>query len=87
MKAAVRRELNDLLRIEAPPELVRIHRHPQSMPQYRVGHREQVDGIKATLSRHRGLALAGNAYGGVGIPDCIHGGELAAEAIVATLAS
>jgi oxygen-dependent protoporphyrinogen oxidase len=86
MEAAVRRELNDLLGIEAPPELVRIDRHPQSMPQYRVGHADQVDRIKALLSRHRGLALAGSAYGGVGIPDCIHGGELAAEAIVATLA-
>jgi oxygen-dependent protoporphyrinogen oxidase len=85
MEAAVRRELAELLGIPVPPELVRIHRHPQAMPQYCVGHIERVGAINAQLSRHRGLALAGSAYGGVGIPDCIHGGEAAAEAIIAAL--
>jgi protoporphyrinogen oxidase len=34
------------------------------------------------LTRHQKLALAGNAYGGVGMADCIHSGESAAEALL-----
>jgi oxygen-dependent protoporphyrinogen oxidase len=49
------------------------------MPQYRVGHLERMARIDTSLARHPGLAVAGNAYRGVGIPDCIHSGELAAE--------
>ena len=81
MAESVRRELRDLLGITSEPLLTRIHRHPQAMPQYRVGHLERMARIDAALARHPGLALAGNAYRGVGIPDCIHSGELAAELV------
>jgi oxygen-dependent protoporphyrinogen oxidase len=81
MAESVRRELRELLGITAAPLLTRIHRHPQAMPQYRVGHLERMARIDAALSRHDGLAVAGNAYRGVGIPDCVHSGELAAEAL------
>ena len=84
---AVRRELRDLLGIEAAPLFTRIHRHPRSMPQYPVGHLGRVAQIQELLARHQGLALAGNAYGGVGIPDCVHSGETAAEGLVAALAA
>lgn len=77
----VRRELKELLGIASAPLLTRIHRHPQAMPQYRVGHVERMARIDALVAGHPGLALAGNAYRGVGIPDCIHSGELAAEMI------
>jgi hypothetical protein len=43
--------------------------------------------IEARLANHPGLALAGNAYRGVGIPDCIHSGELAAGQVVHTFSS
>ena len=85
MAASVRRELRELLGITSEPVLTRIHRHPQAMPQYRVGHLERMARIDAALAQHPGLALAGNAYRGVGIPDCIHSGELAAEAVWATV--
>ena len=81
MAESVRRELRELLGITSEPLLTRIHRHPQAMPQYRVGHLERMARIDAALSRHPGLALAGNAYRGVGIPDCVHSGELAAEEV------
>jgi oxygen-dependent protoporphyrinogen oxidase len=81
MADSVRRELRELLGITSTPLLTRIHRHPHAMPQYRVGHLDRMARIDACLVRHRGLALAGNAYRGVGIPDCIHSGELAAEQI------
>jgi oxygen-dependent protoporphyrinogen oxidase len=81
MAASVRRELRELLGITGEPLLTRIHRHPQAMPQYRVGHLERMARIDAALAQHPGLALAGNAYRGVGIPDCIHSGEMAAETV------
>lgn len=81
MVESVRRELHHLLGITSEPLLTRIHRHPQAMPQYRVGHLDCMGRIDAALARHPGLAVAGNAYRGVGIPDCIHSGELAAEAV------
>jgi len=82
MESSVRRELTALLGIKAAPLLCRIHRHPSSMPQYRVGHSERVGRIKERLTRHPKLALAGNAYGGIGIADCIHSGESAAEMLL-----
>jgi oxygen-dependent protoporphyrinogen oxidase len=81
MAESVRRELRALLGITGAPVLTRIHRHPQSMPQYRVGHLDRVARIESYLTQHPGLAVAGNAYRGVGIPDCIHSGESAAEAL------
>jgi oxygen-dependent protoporphyrinogen oxidase len=71
-----------VLGIEASPLLTRIHRWPRAMPQYVLGHPERLDRIDAALEQHPGLALAGAAYRGVGIPDCIRSGEEAAEAVV-----
>jgi oxygen-dependent protoporphyrinogen oxidase len=55
------------------------------MPQYLIGHGERVARIEAAVGGHPWLALAGNAYRGVGIPDCIASGEAAAERVVAGL--
>jgi oxygen-dependent protoporphyrinogen oxidase len=52
------------------------------MPQYVLGHPERLQRIEAALARLPGLALAGNGYKGIGIPDCIHSGEVAAEKIL-----
>ena len=85
MAASVRHELQALLGIASEPVLTRIHRHADAMPQYRVGHLDRMARIDAALAHHPGLALAGNAYRGVGIPDCIHSGELAAATVWARL--
>lgn len=85
MAASIRRELETLLGITSEPVLTRIHRHPQAMPQYHVGHLERVSRVDARLAGHPGLAVAGNAYRGVGIPDCVRGGEDAAERVWASL--
>ncbi len=81
MEASVRRELADLLGVAAEPLWCRIYRHPRSMAQYRVGHLEKVARIEERVKKLSGLALAGNAYRGVGISDCIHSGETAAESL------
>ena len=82
MEKNVREELAELLGLVAPPLFARIYRHPNSMPQYHVGHQARIRRIQATLSRFPGLALAGSAYHGVGISDCVRTGEEAAEKII-----
>jgi oxygen-dependent protoporphyrinogen oxidase len=76
----VRRELASMLGVrDRPDDPVLVMRHPRSMPQYRVGHLSLVAAVEAELERHPRLALAGNAFRGVGIPDTVHSGEEAAE--------
>lgn len=79
-------ELRELLGAGGEPDVVDVARWPRSMPQYHVGHGELVGAIDARVSRWPRLALAGNAYHGVGIPNCIHSGETAAEHVAAQLA-
>lgn len=74
-----------LVGIVAEPQLTRVHRWPQGMPQYTLGHLERLERIDALVARHRGLAVAGAAYRGVGIPDCIRSGEEAAAVVALSL--
>jgi len=78
----VREELAGLLGVKAQPLFSRIWRHPNSMPQYHVGHEARVQRIETALSKLPGLALAGSAYHGVGISDCVRTGEEAAEKLI-----
>jgi len=55
------------------------------MPQYNVGHYKLVLLIKSQIDKLNGLEIAGNAYDGVGIPDCINSGEKAAESLITQL--
>jgi len=82
----VRRELAQLLGVHADPILTRIARWRRAMPQYYVGHLERVARIRARAEALQ-LHLAGNAYEGVGIPDCIRSGEAAAQALVDRLSA
>jgi oxygen-dependent protoporphyrinogen oxidase len=77
--ARARAELRAALGITAEPVLTRLHRWPASMPQYRVGHLTRVETIERAAAALPGLALAGAAYRGVGIADCVRAGEAAAE--------
>jgi oxygen-dependent protoporphyrinogen oxidase len=79
-----REELELTLDITAEPFISRVFIWERAMPQYNLGHPEKLAQIDAALEKHPGLALAGNGYRGIGIPDCIHSGELAVEKILAT---
>jgi protoporphyrinogen/coproporphyrinogen III oxidase len=83
--ALAREELRSL-GVVAPPARTWIHRWPSGMPQYVLGHLERLDRIDAAVKRHSRLVLAGAAYRGVGIPDCIHSGEEAARSLAESLA-
>jgi len=78
-------ELSTLLGIKGEPIIRHVSRWPHVMPQYELGHLERVQSIESGIARHSGLALAGNAYHGVGVPQCIQSGEQAAERIVLEL--
>ncbi len=79
----VLRDLRDLLGVVEPPHLSRIRRHPGSLPQYRLGHLERISEIEGRVESLPGLALAGNAYRGVGVSDCILSGQAAAARVLA----
>ena len=87
MEKHVRDELASLLGVVAQPVFSRVWRHPNSMPQYHVGHQARIQQIEAQLAKFPSLALAGNAYYGVGIADCVRTGEEAAERIINRLYS
>jgi oxygen-dependent protoporphyrinogen oxidase len=79
----VRDELRELLGVEGEPDFAIVARYPRAMPQYHVGHLERVAAIEAAAARLPGLALAGNAYHGVGVPDCVQSAEAAAQRLYA----
>src|SRR6185295_13966331 len=64
-------ELGEMIGLTGEPLFSRIYRWPSSMAQYTIGHRERVAAIEAGLRANRGIYIAGNAFHGIGIPDCI----------------
>jgi oxygen-dependent protoporphyrinogen oxidase len=78
----VRDELRRYLGIAAEPVLARVDRWRRAMPQYDVGHLARMRAIDARVRALGGIALAGGAYHGIGIPDCVRSGEAAADAVL-----
>jgi len=76
-------ELNLTLGIKAEPILSRVFMWDKAMPQYNLGHPDILKRIDKALEKYPSLALAGNGYRGIGIPDCIHSGELAVDRVLA----
>ena len=75
----VRRELREILALTAEPLFARVYRWDRAMAQYEVGHLERLDRIEQLQRQTPGLFLAGNAYRGIGVPDCIRSGNEAAD--------
>jgi oxygen-dependent protoporphyrinogen oxidase len=84
IRKIVLQELSELIGLASEPEFCEVARWPGMMPQYHVGHVELVAKIEKRAAAIPHIALAGNAYRGVGIPFCIHSGEKAAEWIAAS---
>jgi oxygen-dependent protoporphyrinogen oxidase len=74
-----RGEVGALFGVRAEPVLARVFRWVEANPQYEVGHLERVAEIRRLCAEWPGLAVAGCAYEGVGVPDCVRQGEEAAE--------
>lgn len=74
-------ELREILGVRGSPQIVQVNRWLGAMPQYTVGHADRVATIRRLIAGHRGLALAGAAYEGVGIPQVIASGQAAAASV------
>lgn len=88
--ATVERELREILGAKAipagaKPEHAQVARWQRAMAQYAVGHQERMARIRERVAALPGLKLAGNAYDGIGIPDCIRLGRGAARELTTTL--
>jgi oxygen-dependent protoporphyrinogen oxidase len=81
MLDTVQRDLLDILKLSARPMFSRIFRWREAMAQYEPGHIARVQKIEKRVAEIPGLALAGNAYHGIGVPDCIRSGMEAAQAV------
>ena len=78
IEAAVRKELREILWLTAQPLFCRIYKWQGAMAQYGAGHLERLQRIELLRQQLPGLALAGNGYRGIGVPDCIRSGKEAA---------
>jgi len=74
----VREELQEILGLHAEPLFARVYKWKSVMAQYGVGHLERMERIEGLRKQLSGLALAGNGYRGIGVPDCIRSGQQAA---------
>lgn len=83
--AAALADLRDLLGVRARPYLTRVRSLPRATPIYPVGHGATVAAAHEGAAALGALALAGNAYGGVGVSDCGASGEAAARTVIAAL--
>ena len=71
-------ELQRVTRIRAAPEFLRTYQWPLSLPQYAIGHAALIEQVERKVKSYNGLSLIGNAYHGVGIPDCVRMAKAAA---------
>jgi protoporphyrinogen/coproporphyrinogen III oxidase len=69
--ALVRGDVRALMGITAEPDLTRIGRYPEAIPQYTVGHRRRTEAAEAVERRHTGLYIGSSVVGGVSVGDRI----------------
>jgi oxygen-dependent protoporphyrinogen oxidase len=81
IERAVLEDIRAFLKLDAKPLTIQVSRWPRSMAQYQVGHQKVMDDLQARVSQYPLLFLAGNGYSGIGIPDCIRTGKLAADGL------
>ena len=75
----VKEELLNLMGIDCEPVFLKVFQYKKSNVQYRVGHATLIESIRAKLKNFPGIFVAGSAYTGIGIPDCIRDGTQAAK--------
>ena len=75
-------ELGSLLNITGQPILHHVTRYAAAMPQYELGHCAKIEAMQRRTDQLPGLELAGNAYHGIGIPNCIRSAETAVERVL-----
>ena len=79
----VRDELRGIIALNAEPLFTRVYKWRSAMAQYSVGHLDRLARIKSLCDKLPGLALAGNGFNGIGVPDCVRSGTEAASKVLA----
>jgi oxygen-dependent protoporphyrinogen oxidase len=82
MVKMVLEEFDAIAGLKADPQVSKVYRWIKGMPKYTVGHLDRVSLIDRTRSTHPGLHLIGCSYKGIGIGDCVHEAQVAAEKIL-----
>ena len=81
--AVVLKDLRKTMKIKKKPEFSVVSRWKNAMPQYTVGHKERIAGVREEAARSiPGVFLSGSSFEGVGIPDCIGQGEQAVQEVL-----
>jgi protoporphyrinogen/coproporphyrinogen III oxidase len=80
--AIVRSELQQILGVSAEPLFARVYKWKSALAQYGVGHLDRLDRIERLRQQLPGLALAGNGYRGIGVPDCVRSGQTAVKQLL-----
>jgi oxygen-dependent protoporphyrinogen oxidase len=81
----VRDELRQIISLTAEPLFTRVYRWKSAMAQYSVGHLERLARIQSLCQKLPGLALAGNGFNGIGVPDCVRSGSEAASKVLSEM--
>ena len=79
LAALVKKDLQEIMGINETPVFCKVFQNYKSNVQYHVNHTEKIDSIMGDLKNYPGLFLAGSAYRGIGIPDCIQNGNQSVE--------
>ena len=82
MVKMVLEELDAIVGLKADAHFSKVYRWNKGMPKYTVGHLDRITLLDRTLSIHPGLHLIGCSYKGIGIGDCVHEAQIAAEKIL-----
>ena len=80
--AIVRNELQQILSVRAMPLFARVYKWKSAMAQYGVGHLDRLARINTLLQQSPSLALSGNGYRGIGVPDCVRSGTEAVKQVL-----
>ena len=86
LETLVRQDIKEIMGVEEEPVFCKVFHNRKSNVQYRVNHSQRIDSLMKDLENFPGLFLAGSAYRGIGIPDCIQSGNLSAESAIQFLA-
>jgi oxygen-dependent protoporphyrinogen oxidase len=81
----VRDELRQIIGLNAEPLFTRVYKWRAAMAQYSVGHLERLKRIEGLRTKLPGLALAGNGFNGIGVPDCVRSGTEAVNKILSEM--
>lgn len=82
MVKTVLEELDTIVGIKANAQFSKVYRWRRGMPKYTVGHLDRISLLDRTLATHPGLHVIGCSYKGIGIGDCVHEAQIAAEKIL-----